>query len=135
MYPDSLICPVCQRDDLIQKVTAIVSSGTFTGSFIGPTSSIGQTGDTLSTGFGITSVSGSTQSNLAKQLASPPKPKENRYDQNCMSALFWFGAIFGGLILGVVLFGAVIGELGGLVVGTLISCIIAFVNFYNSKKY
>ncbi len=72
------ICPVCQKDDLVQRVETLVaagqSSGTYSGPSVGTTYSDGKFG----TVGGYTTLSGSTSSNLAKLLeppSSPPKPK------------------------------------------------------------
>ena len=58
------LCPICNKDDEIRKVSAIVSAGQSSGVFSGPA------GD-----GGYTMLSGSSSTKLARMLAPPPAPK------------------------------------------------------------
>jgi len=72
----SLSCPIDDKDDAIQKVSAVVASGVATGNFSGFTGGIvnveGKTGNI----GGYSTLSGGTSSNLAKWLAPPLKPHQ-----------------------------------------------------------
>jgi len=131
----TIICPICQRDDSVQKITAAVSSGTMTGSFSGPTSTFTSDGNSFKPGFGFTTVSGSARSDLAKLLSPPPKPKERRYNQGCGAATLWFVVLLGGFILIAVVLGEVLGEMGGIFVGALIICGIGIVYAVQERDY
>ncbi|MEI6166983.1 MAG: hypothetical protein WCS52_07290 [bacterium] len=76
-----LLCPVCGKDDKLQKVSAVVSTNQHSSSSVG--SSTGVTyddGDFLVT-QAYTSLKGSSISELAKALTPPAEPKkEETYD-------------------------------------------------------
>jgi hypothetical protein len=63
------VCPRCNRNDAIRKVSAIVSSGSFRGAFAGPTPDI--CGD-----FGIALVGGSALSHLVQMVTPPEQPRK-----------------------------------------------------------
>jgi hypothetical protein len=72
------ICPICQKDDMIQRVETLVSAGQSSGTFSGPTVAATFSDGKLRPAGGYTTLSGSTSSNLAKLLeppSSPPEPK------------------------------------------------------------
>jgi len=63
------ICPVCKKDDVIQKVSAVVTSGQSSGSFSGPSGGIAYVGGKWGAVSGYTTLSGRTVSELAQQLS------------------------------------------------------------------
>ena len=70
----TVVCPQCNKDDLIQKVSAVVASGISTGNFSGP---MGGTAyiDGKSGGMsGYTHLSGQSITELAKVIAAPLEP-------------------------------------------------------------
>lgn len=69
------ICPVCGKDDAVQKVSAVVSSGLSSGKFSGPTGGVTYLGGKWGGVGGYTVLSGGTASELARIL-SPPSRKE-----------------------------------------------------------
>jgi hypothetical protein len=71
-------CPMCQKDDLVQRVETLVSAGQSSGTFSGPSIGATYSDGKLGSVGGYTTLSGSTSSNLAKLLeppSSPPEPK------------------------------------------------------------
>lgn len=72
------LCPICQENDMIQKVTSIVSSGKssgiFSGSSFGSVNVQGNRGSTSS----FTSLSGTSTTELASKLSKIPKKPSNR---------------------------------------------------------
>jgi hypothetical protein len=77
-------CPVCGKDNAIQKVSAIVSSGFVTGTTVGPV----VLGDD---DIGIVVGSSSSTTNLAQLLSPPTKPRKTG---NVSLALIVAGAFF-----------------------------------------
>jgi hypothetical protein len=69
------ICPICKRDDSIQRLSAIVASGTASGTFSGPSGGITHSGNETGTYGGYTTLSGTSMSNLARSLSLPNDPK------------------------------------------------------------
>lgn len=67
-------CPQCGENDRIQKVSSIVSDGTTSGTFSGPTGGLALMDDDVGVVGGYSTLSGSSQSNLAQLLTPPPKP-------------------------------------------------------------
>lgn len=78
----SLNCPKCGRNDLIQKVSHIYSSGTTSSSQTGYVSGIGYANGGLASMGGTATMSGTAQTVLARQLAPPSQPKGTHW--------FWF---------------------------------------------
>jgi hypothetical protein len=77
MSASQIICPQCSKDDMIQKVSAIYSAGTASGSFSGPTGGIAApigSGKPSIVG-GYTTLRGRTQTALSTKLSPPAKPK------------------------------------------------------------
>lgn len=68
-------CPVCNKEDSIQRLSAIVASGTSSGTFSGPSGGVTHTGGEVGTYGGYTTLSGTSMSNLARALAFPAEPK------------------------------------------------------------
>jgi hypothetical protein len=69
-------CPICGKDDQVQKVSAIVSGGSNVSSYSGVAPSINYTDGKV--GYGTSVISGSmlSSTNLAWKLARPTKPNE-----------------------------------------------------------
>lgn len=72
----SIVCPLCNKDDAIQKVSAVVASGKTTGTFSGPSGGIANVDGKWGVVSGYTSLSGHTISELATLLDPPPEPKK-----------------------------------------------------------
>ena len=72
----STVCPVCGKDDTIQRLSAIVSSGQASGSFSGPSASVTHVDGKWGTTGGYTTMSGSTTTVLARKLSPPPEPRK-----------------------------------------------------------
>lgn len=90
----SILCPIDGKDDAIQKVSAIVLSGTSTGTDSGPTGGVAHVGGKWGTVRGYSTLSGQTRSDLASTLALPPKPKAGGTLKTIFSmivVLAWFG--------------------------------------------
>ena len=88
-----IICPIGDKDDAIQKVSSIVSSGTATGSFSGPSGSAVHIDGKWGYSGGYTTLHGGTITNLAKKLSPPEKPKLEGL--GCL----WIPIIYPGVIL------------------------------------
>lgn len=69
-------CPICGKDDAIQKVSSVVSSGQFSGGFSGPTGGLTYSGGKLGVVGGYTTLGGSSSSALATLLAPPREPRK-----------------------------------------------------------
>jgi len=66
-----LACPIDNKDDSIQKVSAVVASGRSTGTFSGPTGGTVSYDGKSGSVSGYSSLSGSSTSHLAQLLAHP----------------------------------------------------------------
>jgi hypothetical protein len=95
-----IACPVCGQNDQIQKISAIRSSGTATGSFSGPTGGVTYSNKQRGSFGGYSYMSGSTVTALAKMLEPPRSP--SRGEAGCI-ANFGISMLF-------VLAGAIIAE-------------------------
>ena len=69
------VCPIDQKDDSIQKISAIVAGGSSTGSFSGPSGGMVNVDGKWGYSSGFTTLSGSSITNLAKKLSPPEKPQ------------------------------------------------------------
>ncbi len=67
-------CPVCGKDDQIQKLEAIVSHGISTGRFSGPTGGAAYVDGKIVPVGGYTTLTGTTATDLARKLSPPPAP-------------------------------------------------------------
>jgi hypothetical protein len=70
------VCPIDKKDDAIQRVSAILTSGISTGSFSGPSGGFISMDGKSGSVSGYTHLSGASMTELAKLLAPPPAPKE-----------------------------------------------------------
>ncbi|MEJ5200992.1 MAG: hypothetical protein WHV66_02055 [Anaerolineales bacterium] len=91
-------CPKCAAIDQIIKVSAIVNSGTSSGTFAGPTGSVSfsKGNTTFNPGFAV--LSGTQQTELASLFTPPAEPKR-RKPIGCIG-YFFIVCILGLLILG-----------------------------------
>lgn len=71
------VCPICNNEDVIQKVSTIASAGQLSGSYSGPTGGVTYSGGKLGVVGGYTSLSGTSASQLAQALAFPKVPTIN----------------------------------------------------------
>lgn len=72
------LCPVCQKDDLVQRVKTLVASGQSSGTLSGPSGGVTYSGGKWGGVGGFSTLSGSTSTNLAKVLTPPTQPKRDR---------------------------------------------------------
>lgn len=78
----ALVCPQCSRNDLIQKVSHIYSSGTANSSHTGWTSGLAYSRGGLANVSATTTTHGTSQTVLAQRLAPPSMPKNPHW--------FWY---------------------------------------------
>lgn len=67
----AVLCPECKKDDQVQKVSAILSSGTFTSTYQVPVSVQTENGPI----YGNVNRQAENSTTLAKKLALPEKPQ------------------------------------------------------------
>ena len=67
-------CPRCGNEDQVQSARNVVSAGSSSGTFSGPTNSIGLGGGGLILMAGSTDLEGSTQTVLAQRVSPPTTP-------------------------------------------------------------
>jgi len=94
----SVTCPLCGKDDNVQKVSAIVDGGTSVSSYSGVAPSVNVYNGKV--GYGGAYVSGNVRSSshLAQKLAPPLKPNEPRTPTKII--LGWFTLVlFGGFTI------------------------------------
>ncbi len=70
-----ILCPVCGKDDAIQKVSAIVASGRASGTLSGPSGGAAYVGGKWGITSGYTTLSGGITTELARKLSPPPQPR------------------------------------------------------------
>jgi hypothetical protein len=93
------VCPICQKDDLVQRVETLVAAGQSSGTFSGPSVGTTYSNGKLGSVGGYTTLSGSSSSNLAK-LLEPPSPPPTPKGYGCWWILLAYpvipivGAIF-----------------------------------------
>ncbi|MBM3180072.1 MAG: hypothetical protein FJZ86_06935 [Chloroflexi bacterium] len=89
-------CPICGKDDALQKVSSIVSGGTVRGSFSGPSGGVSYSGGNWGTVSGYTSLSGSTSTDLARLLSPPREPHTSFVNSGapCIFLLVLLGCFF-----------------------------------------
>jgi hypothetical protein len=88
----SFLCPVCGKDDAIQKVSAIVASGQASGTLSGPSGGAAYVGGKWGITGGYTTLSGSMATELAQKLAPPSEPSLG--GGACLLLFFIGGGIF-----------------------------------------
>lgn len=94
MNSGPLTCPQCYRVEQVQKVTAVVDSGTSHGMYSGTTTGVGYTfGGGVSVAQGRTTISGTTQTALSQQLTPPKKPSYGASEVVGIGGTLLFGFI------------------------------------------
>lgn len=89
-----IICPRCGKDDVIQKVSAVVTGGQSSGTFFGPTVGVANVGGKVGLAGGYTALEGGNVTEIARLLAAPVKP-EAPPESLFPVILIGLGAIFG----------------------------------------
>ena len=79
----SIHCPICEKDDAIQKVSSIVLSGNTSGTYTGPTGGVVTVGGKTGYSGGFTTMRGSSSTHLA-QLLEPPKEPSKPKSSGCI---------------------------------------------------
>jgi fumarate reductase subunit D len=107
------ICPVCNKNDVVERVSTLVANGESIGRFSGPSSGSVNVGGKSHSVDGYATLSGSSITALAKSLKPPEEPTRSG-----LGILFWLAAVATGLwtclVAPLALLG-VLGLLGGLV--------------------
>lgn len=116
-------CPVCNSDESIQRLSAIVSSGTVSGTFSGPSSGVMHSGDEVGTYGGYTTLSGTSMSNLARVISLQDEPKLPAV----YNPIFFYVLLVVQIVVGLVTFGVglvlfilswlVVASMGPIVIG------------------
>jgi hypothetical protein len=70
----SINCPVCDKDDQVQKASSIFDAGTTSGNYHGPTATVTYSDGKVGSGGGYISGVSTSASRLAQKLAPPVKP-------------------------------------------------------------
>jgi hypothetical protein len=73
----TIVCPKCNSDNYIQKISAIVASGVTSGFFSGPTGGVTYSGGKVGTFGSFTNLSGSPSTELARLLVRPNEPHQS----------------------------------------------------------
>ena len=96
------VCPVCGKDEAIQKVSAVVVAGESSGSFSGPTGGLTYVGGKWGAVGGYTVLGGTTTSKLAEFLSPPRQPGQEHINEGCtvgcMAAMFLFTSLWFALV-------------------------------------
>lgn len=71
-----VVCPRCNSQDMIQKASAVYSSGVGTGSFAGPTTAVTYSNGKMGVAGGYVSGTSHSISDSARKCAPPIKPIE-----------------------------------------------------------
>ena len=71
----TIVCPQCEKDDSLQRVSAVVAGGISTGSFSGPSGALTYSDGKVGSAGGYTHLNGGSSTNLAKMLELPPEPQ------------------------------------------------------------
>ncbi len=94
----TIVCPQCENDNSIQRVSAVVAGGTSTGSFSGPTGAVTYSDGKIGSAGGYTTLSGGSSTALAKMLALPMRPQKifsNSCNGTILIVLFLFLVLIG----------------------------------------
>lgn len=87
------LCPVCQKDDAIQRVVSVVQAGRSSGTYAGPSGGVTYSDGKWGSVSGYTTLSGSTISDLARLLAPPVEPRKGG-----LGIIFWLLAVTFGCV-------------------------------------
>lgn len=71
-----VVCPECDKDDRIQKLTSITAAGEASGTFSGPSVGVTRMDGKWGTAGSYTTLSGTSMTRLARKLLPPQEPKE-----------------------------------------------------------
>jgi hypothetical protein len=95
----TIVCPQCENDSSIQRVSAVVAGGTSTGSFSGPSGALTYSDGKIGTAGGYTHLSIGSTTNLANMLKLPPKPRTKSVAlisiMFCLLLLVWWYVCWG----------------------------------------
>jgi len=86
----AIVCPHCNKDDAIQKVSAIVDAGISSGSYSGPSTSHVSIDGKSGTSYGYSFLSGSGMTELARQFIPPSEPRKPVKKTGCGFLLWQF---------------------------------------------
>lgn len=67
-------CPICKKDDQIQKASSVYSSGIGTGSFSGPAASVNYYNGKVGVGAGFVAGTSHSITDVSRKCAPPIKP-------------------------------------------------------------
>lgn len=105
------VCPRCDKDDAVWKLSSVVEWGSASGTFSGPSVSVTRMDGKWGTTGGYTSLSGSTKTELARMLEPPAEPAKPG-GLGCLDVLFYLGVMIicatmagTGLVLGIMAVG------------------------------
>jgi hypothetical protein len=88
------LCPICQKDDAVQRVATLVAASQSSGTFSGPTGGVIYSNGKWGSVSGYSTMSGSTISNLALLLAPPSMPSQDTgIGEKIISVLLLFLAL------------------------------------------
>jgi hypothetical protein len=90
MSAQSNACPVCGKNNAIQKVSGVVTSGQASGTFSGSSGGVVNIDDKWGATGGYTTLSGSTVSNLAALLTPPQEPKKRAFGWLATVVIWYF---------------------------------------------
>lgn len=94
MPAQPIICPVCGKNDAIQKVSGVVASGTASGTFSGPSGGVVNIDGEWGATGGYATLSGATASNLAYLLTPPQEPKKRAFGWLVTVVIWYFCGAF-----------------------------------------
>lgn len=81
------LCPRCNKNDMIQKISAIRKEGISTGVYAGPSGGVSYAGGKFGTVAGVTALRGTSITQLAALFQPPEKPKMGSPELNSKSAV------------------------------------------------
>jgi len=83
----SNVCPICKKDDALQKLSSIASSGSARGSFSGSSVGLAHIDGKWGTTSGSSYLSGTLTTDLAKLCAPPKEPVNPRNRMGIIGSL------------------------------------------------
>jgi hypothetical protein len=84
----SAICPLCKKDDAIQRVVTVYQAGRSSGTYSGPSGGVTYSNGKWGSVSGYSTLSGTNASDLANLLAPPLEPQQGR-----IGCAFWIALI------------------------------------------
>jgi hypothetical protein len=95
-------CPICGEHDAVAKVSTIVKSGSYSGAFSGPTTSVSYSDGKWGIASGVTTMSGTTITDLARILSPPAHPSTLKsIGRGCLYPIYIY---LGLVVIGILLF-------------------------------